>query len=168
MGWRRCGAPTRTTTLAEWRLVAVGKIGSGPEAELFARYNDRLRPKLSVIEIAEGRGAAGEIKRREADAILAAVPDNALAIALDLGPAAPDSETFAGRLSAWIETGKPLAFIIGGAEGLERRVIERANHVLSLGPLTWPHMLVRVMLAEQLFRARAIASNHPYHRAGRP
>ena len=148
--------------------MAVGRIGSGPEAELFNRYNDRLRPKLGVIEIAEGRGSAGEIKRREADAILAAVPESAIAIALDLGATSPDSEAFSQRLSAWIDTAKPLAFIIGGAEGLERRVIERANHVLSLGAMTWPHMLVRVMLAEQLFRARAIATNHPYHRAGRP
>jgi 23S rRNA (pseudouridine1915-N3)-methyltransferase len=155
-------------SLAEWRLVAVGRIGSGPEAELFNRYNDRLRPKLNVIEIAEGRGAPAEIKRREADAILAAVPDNAIAVALDLGASAPDSEAFSARLSAWIETAKPLAFIIGGAEGLERRVIDRANQVLSLGAMTWPHMLVRVMLAEQLFRARAIATNHPYHRSGRP
>jgi len=121
-----------------------------------------------VIEIAEGRGAAAEIKRREADAILAAVPDAALAVALDLGAPVLDSEAFSAKLSGWMEAAKPLAFIIGGAEGLERRVIDRANHVLSLGKLTWPHMLVRVMLAEQLFRARAIATNHPYHSAGRP
>jgi 23S rRNA (pseudouridine1915-N3)-methyltransferase len=148
--------------------VAVGRIGRGPEAELFTRYNDRLRPKLAVHEIAEGRGSAGEIKRREAEAILAAVPANALAIALDLGAPAPDSERFAATLTNWIELARPLAFVIGGAEGLDRSVITRADHTLSLGPLTWPHMLVRVMLAEQLFRARAIATGHPYHRAGRP
>ena len=148
--------------------MAVGRIGRGPEAELFTRYNDRLRPKLAVHEIAEGRGSAGEIKRREAEAILAAVPANALAIALDLGAAAPDSERFAATLTSWIELARPLAFVIGGAEGLDRTVITRADHTLSLGPLTWPHMLVRVMLAEQLFRARAIATGHPYHRAGRP
>ena len=59
-------------------------------------------------------------------------------------------------------------FVIGGAEGLDAAVIGRADHVLSLGPLTWPHFLVRAMLGEQLYRARAIASGHPYHRAGRP
>ena len=121
-----------------------------------------------MIEIADGRGSASEIKRREADAILAAVPENALAVALDLGPTAPRSEAFSAQLTGWMETGKPLAFIIGGAEGLEARVIKRANHVLSLGPLTWPHMLVRVMLIEQLYRARMIAAGHPYHRSGRP
>ena len=121
-----------------------------------------------MIEIADGRGSASEIKRREADAILAAVPEHAFAVALDLGPVAPRSEVLAARLSTWMETGKPLAFIIGGAEGLDARVITRANHVLSLGPLTWPHMLVRVMLVEQLYRARMIATGHPYHRSGRP
>jgi 23S rRNA (pseudouridine1915-N3)-methyltransferase len=67
-----------------------------------------------------------------------------------------------------MESARPLAFIIGGAEGLDATVMTRADHTLSLGPLTWPHMLVRVLLAEQLFRARAIATGHPYHRAGRP
>jgi len=148
--------------------VAVGRIGRGPEAELFNRYNDRLRPKLAVHEIAEGRGSASEIKRREAAGILAAIPATAFVVALDLGATAPDSVTFSTRLSGWIELARPLVFVIGGAEGLDSTVMARANHTLSLGALTWPHMLVRVLLAEQLFRARAIASGHPYHRAGRP
>jgi 23S rRNA (pseudouridine1915-N3)-methyltransferase len=143
-------------------------MGSGPEAEMFARYNERLRPRLALVELPDGKGAAAEIKRREADAILAALPDNAFVVALDLGPSAPSSEAFAARLTNWMETGKPLAFVIGGAEGLEARVIARADAVLSLGPLTWPHMLVRAMLAEQIYRARAIAAGHPYHRSGRP
>lgn len=154
--------------MAEWRLVAVGRIGRGPEADLFTRYNDRLRPKLWVHEIAEGRGSAPEIKRREADGILAAIPANTFAVALDLGAPAPASEHFATRLTGWIEAARPIAFIIGGAEGLDTAVMTRADYTLSLGPLTWPHMLVRVLLAEQLFRARAIATGHPYHRAGRP
>lgn len=161
-------SPRTRPPLAEWRLVAVGRIGRGPEAELFNRYNDRLRPKLVVTELAEGRGSAPEIKRREADAILAALPTQAFVIALDLGSTASDSESFAARLTQWIEAARPIAFVIGGAEGLDRSVMMRADHVLSLGPLTWPHMLVRVLLAEQLFRARAIATGHPYHRAGRP
>ena len=148
--------------------MAVGRIGRGPEADLFTRYNDRLRPKLSVHEITEGRGSPAEIKRREGEAILAAIPPAAFAIALDLGVTAPDSERFSAQLTGWMEAARPMAFIIGGAEGLDSHVMARANHTLSLGPLTWPHMLVRVLLAEQLFRARAIATNHPYHRAGRP
>jgi 23S rRNA (pseudouridine1915-N3)-methyltransferase len=150
------------------RLIAIGRLKPGPEAELFARYNVRLRPKLDVTELPEGTGAPAEIKRREADAILAALPDSAFAVALDLGAAAPASEDFARVLESWQGQGRKLAFLIGGAEGLESRVLARANHVLSLGALTWPHMLVRVMLAEQIYRAQAILAGHPYHRGGRP
>ncbi len=89
-------------------------------------------------------------------------------MALDLGGEAPDSERLAGLLTRWLETGRPVCFAIGGAEGLDARMIARADAVLSLGPMTWPHALVRVMLAEQVYRARAIAAGHPYHRAGRP
>jgi 23S rRNA (pseudouridine1915-N3)-methyltransferase len=150
------------------RLIAVGRLREGPEAELFARYNARLRPKIAVTEIAEAPGAPVEAKRREAVAILGALPANAFAVTLDLGGEAPDSEAFAKLLERWLGLSRPLCFLIGGAEGLDATVIARADAVLSLGRLTWPHMLVRVLLAEQLFRARAIASGHPYHRAGRP
>jgi 23S rRNA (pseudouridine1915-N3)-methyltransferase len=150
------------------RLIAIGKLRPGPEAELFARYTARLRPGLDVTELPEGHGAPAEIKRREADAILGALPANAFAVALDLGGGAPTSEALARHLDTWLSAGRPLTFIVGGAEGLGAPVIARADHVLSLGPLTWPHMLVRVMLAEQLFRAQAILAGHPYHRGGRP
>jgi 23S rRNA (pseudouridine1915-N3)-methyltransferase len=154
--------------LPDFFLRAVGKIGRGPEADLFARYNDRLRPRLSVAETPEARGSPAEIKRREAAALLSGLSPDAFAIALDLGGKAPDSETFAALLTRWIDSGKNIVFVIGGAEGLDASVIARADHVLSLGPFTWPHLLVRVLLVEQLFRARAIAAGHPYHRAGRP
>ena len=93
---------------------------------------------------------------------------NACAVALDLGGVAPTSELLAKHLEIWLGTGRPLVFLIGGAEGLAAEVTARADHILSLGPLTWPHMLVRVMLAEQLYRAQSILAGHPYHRAGRP
>ncbi len=150
------------------RLIAVGRIGSGPEAALFARYNDRLRPKISVVEVAEARGSPPEIKRREAASLLGGLPAAGFVVALDLGGQAPDSETFAALFGRWLEASRPVCFLIGGAEGLDRSVLTRADHVLSFGPLTWPHLLVRVLLAEQVFRARAIASGHPYHRGGRP
>jgi 23S rRNA (pseudouridine1915-N3)-methyltransferase len=89
-------------------------------------------------------------------------------IALDAGGAAPDSVEFSGMLMKWTQTGRKLAFVIGGAEGLEAAVIARADATLSLGRLTWPHLLVRPMLAEQIYRAQMIAAGHPYHRAGRP
>jgi 23S rRNA (pseudouridine1915-N3)-methyltransferase len=150
------------------RLIAVGRLRAGPEAELFERYNSRLRPRLSITEVPEGQGAAAEIKRREAESLLAALPAGSCAVALDMDAPALSSAQFSQRLETWLAGGRPVVFVIGGAEGLAKPVLERADHVLSLGPLTWPHMLVRVMLAEQIFRARAIASGHPYHRAGRP
>jgi 23S rRNA (pseudouridine1915-N3)-methyltransferase len=150
------------------RLIAVGRMRDGPEADLFERYSTRIKPKLALLEVAEARGAPTEIKRREADALLAALPAGAFAIALDPDATAPSSESFAQRLETWLADGRDIAFLIGGAEGLDRKILDRANHVLSLGPLTWPHLLVRAMLAEQIYRARAIAAGHPYHRAGRP
>ncbi len=150
------------------RLIAVGKLRAGPEAELFERYNTRLRPKLAVTEVPEGHGAPAEIKRRETEALLAALPAGALAVALDFSGPPLTSEHFAQRLETWLATGRDVSFLIGGAEGFGKPILDRADHIFSLGPLTWPHMLVRVMLAEQIFRARSIASGHPYHRGGRP
>ncbi len=119
-------------------------------------------------ELPDGRGSPIEIKRREGEAILAAIPAEAFVVALDLGGHAPDSAALSRQLTHWLERARRLVFVIGGAEGLDGPVLARADHALSLGALTWPHLLVRVMLVEQLYRARAIASGHPYHRAGRP
>lgn len=154
--------------MRELRVIAVGRIGRGAEAELFARYAARLSSPPLVTEIGEARGSAGEVKRRESAALLAALPAQAFVVALDLGGPAPTSPGLATQLSGWRELGRPVCFLLGGAEGLDAEVIGRADCVLSLGPLTWPHLLARAMLAEQLFRAQSIAANHPYHRAGRP
>ncbi len=147
-------------------LLAIGRLGRAPEAALVGRYAERL--SLRLTELPDGTGSPAEIKRREADAILAALPPRAFLVALDLAGSTPDSAGLAALLLRWQDSGRPVCFVIGGAEGLEARVIGRADAVLSLGRLTWPHALVRVMLAEQLYRARAIAAGHPYHRAGRP
>ena len=150
------------------RLLAIGRIKPGPEAALFAQHNARLRPPLEVGEFAEARGSPAEIRRREGAAILAALPAGALLVAMDLGGAAPTSEALAALTTRWMEAARPLAFAIGGAEGLDPAVLARAEARLSLGPLTWPHFLVRGMLAEQLYRVQAIRSGHPYHRTWRP
>ena len=150
------------------RLLAVGKGGSGPERELFDRYAKRIKPALALVEFPDGVGNPTEIKRREADAILAALKPDEFVIALDLDGATPDSPGLARLLEGWLERSRKLAFVIGGAEGLDAAVLARAGAKLSLGKLTWPHMLVRPMLAEQIYRAQMILSGHPYHRAGRP
>ena len=146
------------------RLIAVGRLRDGPEAELFARYNARLRPRLSVTELPEARGSPVEIRRREGEALLAALPQSAFVVALDLRGEAMGSNELARRLERWLGAARPVCFLIGGAEGLDEPVIARSDSVLSLGPMTWPHFLVRAMLAEQLYRARSIAAGHPYHR----
>ena len=149
-------------------LIAVGRLRDGPEAALFARYNARLRPGFTLIEIPEGRGAPAEVKRREGAALLAALPDNAFVVALDLGGEMPDSIRFAAILDRWLGTSRRVCFLIGGAEGLDAPVLARADAALSFGLLTWPHFLIRAMLAEQVYRARSIVAGHPYHRSGRP
>jgi 23S rRNA (pseudouridine1915-N3)-methyltransferase len=136
--------------------------------EIFARYAARIRPGLELREFDDGQGSAAEIKRREAILFLGAIGAGDFVVALDGGGAAPDSVELAGLLTRWTETGKKLSFVIGGAEGLDASVIARADAVISLGKLTWPHMLARVMLAEQVYRAQMILTGHPYHRAGRP
>ena len=146
------------------RLIAVGRQRSGPETELLARYNARLRPALSVVEIPEGRGAAAEAKRREGERLLAALPPNAFAVALEPSGECPGSKGLARLLERWLGSGRAVCFLIGGAEGLDAAVLARADHALSLGPMTWPHLLVRPLLAEQLYRAQSILSGHPYHR----
>ncbi len=150
------------------RLLAIGRIKPGPEAALFAQHNARLRPALEVSEFPEARGSPAEIRLREGAAIQAALPTAVLLVAMDLGGTAPSSEALAALTTRWMEAARPIAFAIGGAEGLAESVLARADHRLSLGPLTWPHFLVRGLLAEQLFRAQCIRDGHPYHRAWRP
>ncbi len=148
--------------------MAVGRLRAGPEAALFATMAERLRPPLRLVEIAEARGSQAEVRRREGQAILAALPAGAFLVALDLGGAAPGSEALAAMTEAWDASGRTQAFAIGGAEGLDPAVLERSDQRLSLGALTWPHFWVRAMLAEQLYRAQCIRTGHPYHRAWRP
>ena len=150
------------------RVLAIGRGKKCPEKELFDRYAARIKPGLTVQEFDDGHGAAAEIKRREAVLLLGAVAAGDFVVALDAGGTAPDSVALAALLGRWMETGKKLTFVIGGAEGLDASVIARADAVMSFGKLTWPHMLARAMLAEQVYRAQMILSGHPYHRAGRP
>jgi 23S rRNA (pseudouridine1915-N3)-methyltransferase len=150
------------------RVLAIGRGKKSPETELFDRYAKRIKPNLILQDFDDGHGAPAEIKRREANSLLAATDKSDFVIALDTDGAVPDSIEFAKLLTRWTETGRRLSFVIGGAEGLDAAIIARADAKLSLGRLTWPHMLVRAMLAEQIYRAQMIATGHPYHRAGRP
>jgi 23S rRNA (pseudouridine1915-N3)-methyltransferase len=138
----------------------------GPLLDLQQLYADRLTPPVTIVELEEKRPLpATELKRREAELIIAAVPAGARLVALDERGDEWTSRGFADRIARWRDAGAPaLAFAIGGAEGLGEAVVARADAVLSLGAMTWPHLLARVMLLEQLYRAQQIHAGHPYHR----
>ena len=131
-----------------------------------ALYAGRLSPPITIIELEEKRRLPpAALKLREAELIIAARPGGARLVALDQTGAAWSSRDLAERLAFWRDGGAAaLAFAIGGAEGLGRAVLERADAVISLGPMTWPHLFVRSMLLEQLYRAQQIHAGHPYHR----
>jgi 23S rRNA (pseudouridine1915-N3)-methyltransferase len=135
-------------------IVARGKIGRSAEAELVERYMKRIAWPTKVTELGE-RGP------------LPPPAANSVTIALDeRGPALSSAE-LARKLEGWRDGGKREArFLIGGADGHDDASRAQADLLLSFGPATWPHLLVRAMLAEQLFRATSILANHPYHRKG--
>jgi 23S rRNA (pseudouridine1915-N3)-methyltransferase len=119
-----------------------------------------------IVELEEKRRLPpAELKLREAGLILAAVPPGARLVALDTAGEGWTSSLFADRLARWRDSGvAALAFAIGGADGLGAPVVARADAVLSLGAMTWPHLLARSLLLEQLYRAQQILAGHPYHR----
>lgn len=147
-------------------LVAVGRAKSDLAAALYRDFAKRLQWPLRLQEVEERRPLAPEArKQREGKRLIAAVPKGARLVALDEGGQCLDSAAFATLLGRWQDDGlADLAFVIGGAEGLSAEVRDEADLILSFGPMTWPHLLVRVLLAEQLYRAQCILSGHPYHR----
>jgi 23S rRNA (pseudouridine1915-N3)-methyltransferase len=155
-------------------VAAVGKLKQGAERELVARYAERaaktgralaLGP-VAIREIAESRAKRPEDRKREEAAALGALlARDAPVVALDESGKSLSSAEFAARLGAWRDDGAPVVqFVIGGADGLDPDFLKRAALVLSLGKQTWPHQIVRALLAEQIYRAATILSGHPYHR----
>ena len=145
-------------------VAAAGRGRDDPAQRLFEDYRKRLPWPLELREVrAGGGGKAGPEK--EAAALLKGLPADAYVVALDGGGKALTSEEFAARLASVRDDGRAvIAFLIGGADGHGAPVLDRADMVLSLGPMTWPHLLARAMLAEQLWRAASILAGHPYHR----
>ena len=147
-------------------LIAVGRLRRGPLYDLQAHYAGRIMPPVTLVEVEEKRRlSASELKSREGELILAAVPAGARLVALDEHGVSWNSRQLADRLAGWRDGGTAvLAFAIGGADGLAKIVLDRADAVLSLSPMTWPHLLARSLLLEQLYRAQQILAGHPYHR----
>ena len=152
-------------------ICAVGRLRAGPEQALVSDYLarfDRTGRALglgpaTVTEVESRRGGG---MAEEGALIARALPAGAAVCVLDERGEAVGSPALAAWLSAWRDAGRgDCAFVIGGADGVEAGLRARADRVLSLGPMVWPHMLVRVMLAEQLYRAATILAGGPYHRA---
>jgi 23S rRNA (pseudouridine1915-N3)-methyltransferase len=136
-------------------IVARGKIGRSPEADLVDRYLKRIAWPTKVTELPERGGKASD------------APPASVTIVLDERGQALASTELARKLESWRDGGKREArFLIGAAGGHQDKEREGVDLLLSFGPATWPHLLVRAMLAEQLFRATSILANHPYHRDG--
>lgn len=151
----------------QFTLVAVGRMQRGPELELVQQYLARLPWQSEIIEIDIKKQSANtaERKKREAERILANIKPGALLIALDENGKNLTSRQFAGKLDTWLAEGRNHIYcVIGGADGLDPEVLAKADLKLALGQLTWPHMMVRAMIVEQMYRAWAINSGHPYHR----
>jgi 23S rRNA (pseudouridine1915-N3)-methyltransferase len=136
-------------------VIARGKIARSPEAELVARYAKRIAWPLKLTELPEAGGTAP------------AAASPAKSVVLDeRGDDLPSSD-FAALLSRWRDDGvREARFWIGGADGHDQALRESADLLLRFGSATWPHLLVRAMLLEQLWRATSIVAGHPYHRAG--
>jgi 23S rRNA (pseudouridine1915-N3)-methyltransferase len=136
-------------------IVARGKIGRSPEADLVDRYVKRIAWPMRVTELPDSGGK------------LPALPANSVTILLDERGQALSSMDLARKLESWRDGGKREArFLIGAADGHDEAQRRNADLLLSFGSATWPHLLARAMLAEQLFRATSILANHPYHREG--
>jgi 23S rRNA (pseudouridine1915-N3)-methyltransferase len=160
--------------LVRLTILAVGRLKAGPERTLYDRYAERIAAAgrsasltVTLREFAESRASAAAARIGEESAELtAALPAGSRLVALDSSGKAITSPAFADRLAGWRDAGvREVAFVIGGPDGLARPLIERADLMLALGAMTWPHQLVRIMLVEQIYRAVTILTGHPYHRA---
>ncbi|SPH24450.1 Ribosomal RNA large subunit methyltransferase H [Defluviimonas aquaemixtae] len=152
-------------------ICAVGRLRAGPERALIDDYLarfDRTGRALglgpaAVHEVEDKKGGGIEA---EAALLTRALPSGAVTLALDERGRMMSSPDFAALLGRWRDAGRQdAAFVIGGADGLAPALRDAADQAVSLGPMVWPHMLVRVMLAEQLYRAASILAGAPYHRA---
>lgn len=155
-------------------VAAVGKLKAGPERDLYERYARRLASagkqaginSLETIEVGESRrGSAAERRAEESTLLLGKIPDTATLVALDEKGDPLTSEGISRLVGGKADAAVPeLVFAIGGPDGHGELLREKAAHILSLGAITLPHGLVRVILAEQLYRTVTILTGHPYHR----
>ena len=151
-------------------IVAVGRLRAGPERDLIDDYTTRFDRTgrslgfgpLTIHEVEDKKGGG---MPAEAAMLSRAVPDGAVIVALDERGKLQTSPQFADQLAGWRDQGRgDVAFVIGGADGIDPSLRGQADAALSFGKMVWPHMLARVMLTEQLYRAASILAGSPYHR----
>jgi 23S rRNA (pseudouridine1915-N3)-methyltransferase len=147
-------------------ICAVGRAAKGPERALFEHYAARIRWPLTLREVEEKRKLPpAQLTIREGELLLEAAPAGAVLVALDRRGKVYDSQAFARRLERWRDDSTAhVAFLIGGADGHTEALLAQVPFSLSFGPMTWPHLLARVLLAEQIYRAQQVLAGHPYHR----
>jgi 23S rRNA (pseudouridine1915-N3)-methyltransferase len=147
-------------------IIAVGRAKRGPESELFEFYRNRIAWPCALIEVEEKRKLPTDQRiAREAELIEERIPGGAVTVALDERGDDPTSRELAAKFRDWEDGGvSDVVFMIGGADGLAPALRDAARLRLRFGRMTWPHMLVRPMLAEQIYRCRQILDGHPYHR----
>ncbi len=153
-------------------LLAVGQKMPRWVRDGYLEYANRLRGELQLElrEIAPGKRArnadVSRITELEGERLIAAIPGRARVIALDVGGAHWSTRQLADQVEIWLAGGSDIALLVGGPDGLSRACLERAEARWSLSAMTYPHPLVRIVVAEQLYRAISLLRNHPYHRAG--
>lgn len=151
-------------------IVSVGHKMPSWISEGYDEYAKRMprEAKIELIELKPEPRTTGktveQIMEIEAQRILSALPNNCFKIALDERGAQPTTIKLAEQMKAWLAGGQDIAFVIGGADGLHASVKQVADKLMALSSLTLPHAMVRVLLAEQLYRAYSVINNHPYHR----
>jgi 23S rRNA (pseudouridine1915-N3)-methyltransferase len=145
------------------KILAIGKQKASPSLELCTEYLKRMTWDVSLKEIDAPKGSTSA---EELPLILKALPKQAFIVALDERGATLTSPEFTKKIEIWQNqaTANEIYFLIGGADGFSEEIRRKANFLLSFGKQTWPHMLVRVMLLEQIYRAQQISVGHPYHR----
>lgn len=143
------------------RIIAIGKLKNSPQLDLCDEYLKRMNWNVSIKEIDAGKASTSAI---EAPLILKQIPENAMVVALDERGETWSSPDFAKKIGQWQLQTQELVFLIGGADGFAEEIRKKAKFLMSFGKQTWPHMMVRVMLLEQIYRAQQILAGHPYHR----
>ncbi len=156
-------------------IAAIGKLKSGPERELCDRYLDRAQKggralgltRIEIREWPEGRASRSDDRKvEEAATMIGELPEGATIILLDEHGSNPTSIEFANLIAMHRDKGAAdMVFVIGGPDGHGPQMLARADKTIAFGAMTWPHQVIRVLLAEQIYRATTILSGHPYHRA---